>query len=155
MTTTTRHPSTGSPIGGANWPPAAGRREPTPIRMTPPSDPPGVPDDPTLEAVVELLDDEHVRQILTATSVDALSAKELSERCDVSQATVYRRVERLAEAGLVDERTRPRADGHHDTVYVATLDEVSIRLRDGELHLDLERRGDDVADRLTRLWEEF
>ena len=114
-----------------------------------------MPDDPTLEAVVELLDDEHVRQILTATSVDALSAKELSERCDVSQATVYRRVERLAEAGLVDERTRPRADGHHDTVYVATLDEVSIRLRDGELHLDLERRGDDVADRLTRLWEEF
>jgi hypothetical protein len=36
--------------------------------------------------------------------------------------------------------------------YAATLDEVSIRLRDGELRFDLDHRGDDVADRLTRLW---
>ncbi|MDQ2074063.1 helix-turn-helix domain-containing protein [Haloarcula sp. H-GB4] len=129
-------------------------RDSTPQVMTLPDDP-DVPDDTTLEAVVGLLDDEHVRTILTATSGDALSAKELSERCDVSQATIYRRVERLTAAGLVDERTRPRADGHHDTVYVATLDEVSIRLRNGELRFDLERRGDDVADRLTRLWEDF
>ena len=123
--------------------------------MSPASDPPGVPEEPTLEAVVELLDDEHARTILTATSVDPLSAKELSERCDVSQATVYRRVERLTETGLVEERTRPRADGHHDTVYVATLDELSVRLRDGELEFDIERRGEDVADQLTRLWESF
>lgn len=127
----------------------------TPTIMTPARDDPAVSDDATLEAVVALLDDDHVRTILTATNVEPMSAKELSEHCDVSQATVYRRVERLTDAGLLAERTRPRADGHHDTVYVATLDELSIQLRDGELEFDVERRGDDVADRLTRLWEDF
>jgi len=127
----------------------------TPTTMTSARDGPDVSGDPTLETVVALLDDDHARAILTATSDDALSAKELSDRCDVSQATVYRRVERLTDAGLVTERTRPRADGHHDTVYAATLDELTIRLRDGELAFELDRVGDDVADRLTRLWEEF
>lgn len=127
----------------------------SPTIMTPPPEEPGVADEATLETVVTLLDDDHVRTILTATSVDAMSAKELSDRCDVSQATIYRRLDRLSTAGLVAERTRPRADGHHDTVYAATLDECTIRLRDGELQFDLDRRGDDVADRLTRLWEEF
>lgn len=112
-------------------------------------------DGSTLETVLTLLDDDHARAILTATSVEPMSARELSDHCDVSRTTVYRRVERLTAAGLLDERTRPRADGHHDTVYVALLDELSIRLRDGDLEFDLDRRGDDVADRLTRLWEDF
>ena len=150
MTTTLRPRTVDQPGGPHNRGPTT-----TPNVMPPANDSPGVSDEPTLETVVELLDDEYARDILTATSVDALSAKELSDHCDVSQATVYRRVERLAEAGLVDERTRPRADGHHDTVYVAALDELSVRLRDGELVFDVEYRGDDVADRLTRLWEDF
>lgn len=127
----------------------------TPIVMTPARDGPGVAEDPTLETVVELLDDTHVRAVLTATSVEPLSARELSDRLDISQATVYRRLDRLTDAGLLAERTRPRADGHHDTVYTATLDELTVRLRDGELRFDIDRRGDDIADRLTRLWEGF
>ena len=118
-------------------------------------DGPGVSDEPALATGLDLLDDGHVRTILTATSVEPLSAKELSDRCDVSTATIYRRLDRLTDAGLVAERTRPRADGHHDTVYAATLEEFSVRLHDGKLTFDVDRRGDDVADRLTRLWEEF
>lgn len=123
--------------------------------MPHPRDGPDVSEESPLETVVALLDDDHARAILTATSDEALSAKELSERCDISQATVYRRVDRLTGAGLVTERTRPRADGHHDTVYVASLDELTVRLRDGRLEFELDRRGEDIADRLTRLWEEF
>jgi predicted transcriptional regulator len=123
--------------------------------MPPARDEPDVSEESTLETVVALLDDDHARTILTATSDEALSAKELSERCDISQATVYRRVDRLTDAGLLAERTRPRADGHHDTVYVAKLDELTIRLRDGRLEFELDRVGEDIADRLTRLWEEF
>jgi predicted transcriptional regulator len=123
--------------------------------MTPARDGPGVGEDPTLETVVELLDDDHVRAFLTATSGEPMSARELSDRLDISQATVYRRLDRLTDAGLLAERTRPRADGHHDTVYVASLDELTIRLRDEQLEFELDRRGEDIADRLTRLWEEF
>jgi len=64
----------------------------------------------------------------------------------------------------VTDHDRIRSDGHHDTVYVATLAELSVRLDGGEFDVDVECRdptadvtGDqeDPADRLTRLWEEL
>jgi predicted transcriptional regulator len=108
-----------------------------------------------LETVVDLLDDEYARAILTETCEEPMSVTELGEVCDSSTATIYRRVERLAEADLLVEGTRPRSDGHHDTVYAANLDRVEIRLREGELRFDLERRSADMADQLTRLWGNF
>lgn len=44
-----------------------------------------------IEEVAGLLEDPTVRTILTATSVEPMSASELSERCGVSEPTVYRR----------------------------------------------------------------
>lgn len=108
-----------------------------------------------LETVVELLNDETVRTILQATSTESLSATELAERCDASQQTLYRRLNQLKEAGFVEDRTRVRKDGHHDAVYTATLEHVSITLRDGELQLDVERVGTEPADQLTDLWRNF
>lgn len=108
-----------------------------------------------LAEIIDLLDDEHVRSILTATSAEPLSAQELSERCDVSVSSIYRRVNRLDDANLVRERTRPRPDGHHETVYVSTLDRFELRLTDGELEWELERDGTDVADELTRMWRKL
>jgi predicted transcriptional regulator len=108
-----------------------------------------------LETLVSLLDDEHVRSILVATSERPLSATELSEQCDLSTSSIYRRLERLTAADLVSEQTRPRADGHHDTVYVSQLDRFELAIRDGELSWDLDRRSDDVADQLTRMWGRF
>lgn len=112
-------------------------------------------DDTNLETVVGLLDDDHVRTILLAMSEDPLSASELTEECDAPQQTVYRRLECLQKAGLVDDRTGVRKDGHHDTVYMATLDRVSIRLRDGAFEFELERTHTDAGDELTDLWRKF
>ncbi len=111
--------------------------------------------DVDLATVVELLDDEHVRAILAATSDTPLSANELSERCGVSTSPIYRRLDRLTDADLVGERMRPRSDGHHETVYVSRLDRFELTVRDGELHWTLDRDSDDVADQLTRLWGKF
>jgi len=111
--------------------------------------------DPEVSALLAVLDDEGTREVLEAVDGEPRSAAELSDRCDVTVSAVYRRLERLASVGLVEERTRARSDGHHESVYVAALDELSIRLRDGQLECDLERRQRDVADDLTRLWEGF
>ncbi|WP_419181134.1 ArsR/SmtB family transcription factor [Haloarcula litorea] len=108
-----------------------------------------------LSSLVAALDDEHVRTILAATSDEPRSANELSELCDVSVSTVYRRVERLTELDLLAEQTRPRADGHHDTVYAATLERFELTVSDGELDWSVDRRGEDVADQLSRLWGNF
>jgi DNA-binding transcriptional ArsR family regulator len=123
-------------------------------------------EEPDLSTVVALLDDDCARTVLTATSTEPMSATEVAERCGASVSTVYRRAERLREAGLVTERDRLRSDGHHDTVYVATLDRLAVRLDEGRLEFDLETTpadatgatdddGEDPADRLTRLWEDL
>jgi predicted transcriptional regulator len=108
--------------------------------------------DVDLATVVALLDDEHVRSILVATSEAPRSATELAERCELSTSSIYRRLDRLTEADLVGERTRPRSDGHHETVYASRLDRFEVTIRDGELSWEIERESDDVADQLTRLW---
>nr|WP_303651919.1 winged helix-turn-helix domain-containing protein [Halovenus rubra] len=102
-----------------------------------------------------MLDDEYARQILQATSIDRLSKTELAEECDVSAPTVSRRIDRLESVGLVEEETRLRSDGHHDTVYVATLDRFEIQLRDGEFEYDLQCIERDLSDELERLWSKF
>lgn len=111
--------------------------------------------DPDLATVVALLDDEHVRSILAATSEAPRSASELGERCGIATSGIYRRLDRLTDADLVAERTRPRSDGHHETVYVSRLGRFELTVRDGDLAWDVERRSDDVADQLTRMWGRF
>jgi hypothetical protein len=61
----------------------------------------------------------------------------------------------MEATGLIDEQTRLRSDGHHDTVYVAQLDRFEVRLRDGELEFELQRRERDMTDELARLWGKF
>ena len=101
-----------------------------------------------------LLDDEYARAILTATSIQPMSAKTLSEECDASLPTVYRRVDRLIESGLLAEQTEVVADGHHYSVYEARLERLTVELEEGELHVDVEETPtDDVADRFTDMWE--
>lgn len=93
--------------------------------------------------------------ILETTSVEPHSKSELADKLDVSLPTVSRRIERLEDAALIQEQTRLRSDGHHDSVYVAELDRFEVRLRDGSLEYNLERMERDMSDELERLWGKF
>lgn len=108
-----------------------------------------------LSTVAALLADEHVQRVLAATSVEPHSKRELADACDASLQTVSRRVDDLAAADLLREATRARPDGHHDAVYVATLDRFQVRLRDGDLEVDVARMDRDMTDELQRLWSKF
>ncbi|WP_135822567.1 ArsR/SmtB family transcription factor [Halostella litorea] len=117
-------------------------------------------EDRELDGVLDVLSDEYARSILAEASTEPMSAKTLSDRCDASLPTVYRRIERLKEHDLVEERTRVKPDGGHHKVYTATLASVSIELDDGEYETSVERTdrtasldADDAADRLTYMWE--
>jgi predicted transcriptional regulator len=114
-----------------------------------------VSEDVDLAALTAMLDDEVARTALTATSEEPMSASELADVCDASLPTVYRRVERLEELGLLTEHTRPRRDGHHDTVYLASLERVEVELTEGRLECVVERTERDPADALASLWEKF
>ena len=108
------------------------------------------------EALLELLDDEYARAILTATSAEPMSAKELSEACDASMTTVYRRVDRLKEHDLIEEQLRPQPDGNHYKVFANTLSSVEVAFEDGQMDLAVETVPEsDPADRFTRMWEDL
>jgi predicted transcriptional regulator len=111
--------------------------------------------DPDIETVAGLLEDQTVRDILTGTSQEPMSATALKERCDASGPTIYRRLEGLQEADFVVEQTRPDPDGgHHRQVYEPNLDRITIDLEEGSLSLQITRR-ERMADRFTRFVEEM
>ena len=118
-------------------------------------------EDRDLADVLDLLSDEYARAILAATSTEPMTAKALSEHCDASLPTIYRRIERLQEHDLVDERVRIDGDGHHREAYSARLEAFSLELDDGSYESDLETTDrdpiheEDTVDRLTRMWEDL
>jgi len=112
-----------------------------------------VSEESDLSTVLAVLDDEYARDILTHTSVESMSASTLSDRCDASLPTIYRRLERLEECQLVTEETELAPDGNHYSVYSANLEHLELSLEDGSFELELSYRDEDVADKFTRMWE--
>lgn len=105
-------------------------------------------DDSETGPITGLLADEVARTILEATVEEPLSAERLSDRCGVSPATVYRRLETLVEHDLVAARTEPDDEGHHYKVYTATLDRVVVDLTADGFEVRVTRR-QRMADRFT------
>lgn len=120
-----------------------------------PTDRTAVSEDPDLATIASLIDNEHARTVLTAASDEPMSATELTACTEATLPTMYRILDRLQDADLVEEGTRIRPDGHHDTVYVATLDAIEFSLEDGSLELSVSRRRGDPAAELASLWERF
>lgn len=118
----------------------------------------GVTEDSDERDLLSLLEDDYARAILAATSAEPMSAQQLSERCDVAPSTIYRRVDRLKDHDLLDERTQYDPDGHHRSLYESRLEEVHVTFEDGTYRVELERTEppeEDVADRFTRLMEDL
>ncbi|MEZ3142633.1 ArsR/SmtB family transcription factor [Halobaculum sp. MBLA0143] len=84
--------------------------------------------DSPAEEVVDLLTDEYARQILQAVTGDAKPACELVELLGVSRPTVYRRLDDLEEAGLVEPAMSFDPDGHHRREFHAAFEEVTVTL---------------------------
>lgn len=80
------------------------------------------------DEVLALLEDDYSRAILEALNAEPRAARGLVEACEASRATIYRRLDRLEDAGLVDSRLSYDADGHHRTVFETTLDAVTVGL---------------------------
>ncbi|WP_324761121.1 ArsR/SmtB family transcription factor [Haloarcula montana] len=106
------------------------------------------------DALLDLLGQQRVRQILAATSRDPQSAKELSEACDVAPSTIYRRVEEMLATDLLVERTRIESDGSHHSVYEANVDHLDVDIDDGTIDVSVVVR-EDAAQRFSRIWTDI
>ncbi|WP_137287023.1 ArsR/SmtB family transcription factor [Halorussus salinisoli] len=113
-------------------------------------------EEPNPTALFALLDDEYARGILTETSREPMSAQTLSDRCDASLPTIYRRLDDLESCDLVEKRTRPASDGNHYALYEATVEHIGVYVRDGEIDVYVgDDEDEDAADRFTDVWEDM
>lgn len=78
--------------------------------------------------LLELLTDDRCCAILEAVSDGPRTAGELIDGLDIPRSTLYRKVDRLVDAGLLAERTRIGTDGNHQSEYVHKLDAVSLEI---------------------------
>jgi len=89
-------------------------------------------------ALLEALDDETCRDILNTLRGRRLTAQEISATTDIPQSTTYRKLEILADAGLVDPSVRVAPAENNPTEYTTAADGATIRLApDGEFEVDL------------------
>lgn len=84
-----------------------------------------------------------------------MSAQELAKTLDAHHSTIYRRLERLQELGLIRGQQRVDAeDGHHYTVYKTTLEEMNVNLNRNQYTVTI-RRVEDPIDRMAHMWQQI
>lgn len=103
--------------------------------------------------LLALLDDEYARAILAELTTEPMSVSELCSACGMSDATAYRRLDRLRAADLVVEQQALDPDGHHYKRYAATVEDVTVAFADGRYEVTVTRDSADPADRFTDLFE--
>lgn len=114
--------------------------------MEPRADPPG------LQAVLDALDDPDCRALVHALDAPR-TAGELATEADVPLSTTYRKLDRLADASLLDTETQVRTDGHHTTRYLLDFEAVTIALDDGRsFTVDVLRPTRSADERIETMW---
>lgn len=119
------------------------------------SRPPQASDDSDLGSVLAALTDDDCREILEALT-SPKSAQEISDECGIPLSTTYRKVNMLAESGLVDERIDIRRGSKHTKRYEPNFDRVNIALaEDRSLKISIEGEAEDPEERIGRAWGEI
>ena len=94
-----------------------------------------------IRALLRAIEDPDCRTILEATGERPLSANELRERYDLPSSTVYRKLERLTDLGLVEERIRVHRTGRHVSEYRRCVGDVRFSVVEGEAELEVVGQG--------------
>lgn len=103
-------------------------------------------------SAINVIGDAKTREVLATLSIESYSAKELAEKLDVSEPTIYRRLGRLEKHNLVNKRTIVTTDGNHYSVYECNFQSAIITLQEGEFFVWFNRK-DNLADKFADLWE--
>ena len=108
----------------------------------------------TVEEILDALGDAEARRILAAINPEALSAKEIAERLDLSLPTVYRRLDMLVARDLVVARTLVAENGNHYKVFECNFESTVVTLEGKKFRAEV-RHGERIPERFSSLWEEF
>lgn len=111
------------------------------------------PDAPRIEpdAVTEAVSNAHDRQILAMAQTGDVSAQEIVDGTQIPQSTVYRRLNRLEEHGLVVVERGTIRKGNPTELYRARVELAGVRVEAGSVDAEWRLR-ESPDERLHRLW---
>lgn len=89
------------------------------------------------DEVLSALGDSDCRALLEQLADGPLTAGELSRTSGIPSSTLYRKMERLVDSGLVAEGTKVSTGGRNATLYEGRVDELAVRI-DGPGGIELE-----------------
>jgi len=78
------------------------------------------------ECFLEVISDTYARNILTILADRPTAAATLAEELDASRPTVYRRLNSLESAGLIESSVALDADGHHRKRFHIVVDSANL-----------------------------
>jgi len=90
------------------------------------AEPAPLSEDADVDSLLGTLEDRDCRAIIEATTGEALSASELSERCNLPLSTTYRKIDRLTDVGVLEERVRLSRSGQHTSEYTLQIDAIQL-----------------------------
>lgn len=103
------------------------------------------------DTLFDVFGSESARGILALASVEPLSAKELADHLDVSEPTVYRRLDVLQSYDLISEDQQIDDEGNHYKTYETNLERIAFEIEDGEFVVDV-RLKRDLIDQFEQFW---
>lgn len=118
-------------------------------------DPASSEDSPSLQDVLDALDDAACRAILRETT-EPMTANELIDTCDIPQSTLYRKLDLLSEASLVREEETITPGGGRTTQYERDFEDVMISMNsDDNFSVTVERPPRKPDERLENIWSKM
>jgi DNA-binding transcriptional ArsR family regulator len=96
------------------------------------------PESPEVDTgeLLSILSNEYVRAIMAEISDEALPAREIAQRLDISRTTVYRRLEWLEEAGILRSRMSYESNGHHRQRFRVVVDRLALSVDSDGISID-------------------
>lgn len=104
--------------------------------------------------VLDVFGDKLARRILVLASDRPVAAHDLAEQLDVSEPTIYRRVNSLLEYDLVRVNQEIDTDGNHYKTYETALKRASFEIESGGYNIDLELRRS-LANQFDAFWSDL
>lgn len=95
--------------------------------------------------VLDLFGDSIARATLVIANDRTVAVKDLADEFDVSDPTVYRRIDPLVDANLLQEHVRLDQNGNQHKEYETIIDEVTLSIDEDGYTVDLQIR-QDLAD---------
>jgi DNA-binding transcriptional ArsR family regulator len=87
---------------------------------------------------------------------EPMTAQELTETCKMPQSTIYRKLHRLSEAGLVKELPSLHPSDSGANQYAIAFEQLTIERSETEgFEVELTRRERSAEERLAEMWSQM